>query len=88
MKFLSRNVSNPDKYRQIRDDRIVLKRNKDPKQLPYKIVLNSTYGASKDKHNALYDPLMANNVCINGQLLIVDLLEKLEAGLGDKAQLI
>ena len=49
---------------------------------------NSTYGASKDKHNALYDPSMANNVCINGQLLIVDLLEKLEAGLGDKAQLI
>lgn len=49
---------------------------------------NSTYGASKDKHNALYDPLMANNVCINGQLLIVDLLEKLEAGLGDKAQLV
>lgn len=86
--FLSRNVSNPDKFRQIRDDRIVLKRNKDPKQLPYKIVLNSTYGASKDKHNALYDPLMANNVCINGQLLIVDLLEKLEAGLGDKAQLV
>lgn len=38
--FLSRNVSNPDKYRQIRDDRIVLKRQKDPKQLPYKIVLN------------------------------------------------
>ena len=86
--FLSRNVHNPDKFRQIRDDRIVLKRQKDPKQLPYKIVLNSTYGASKDKHNPLYDPLMANNVCINGQLLIVDLLEKLEAGLGDNAQLI
>lgn len=86
--FLSRNVVNPDKYRQIRDDRIVLKKQKDPKQLPYKIVLNSTYGASKDKNNALYDPLMANNVCINGQLLIVDLLEKLEGGLGDKAQLI
>lgn len=86
--FLSRNVSDPDKFRQIRDDRIVLKRKKDPKQLPYKIVLNSTYGASKDKHNPLYDPLMANNVCINGQLLIVDLLEKLEAGLGDNAQLI
>ena len=86
--FLSRNVANSDKFRQIRDDRIVLKRQQDPKQLPYKIVLNSTYGASKDKHNPLYDPLMANNVCINGQLLIVDLLEKLEAGLGDNAQLI
>ena len=35
-----------------------------------KIVLNGTYGASKDKHNNLYDPLMANNVCVAGQLLI------------------
>ena len=86
--FLSRNVVDLEKFRKIRDDRIVLKRNKDPKQLPYKIVLNSTYGASKDKHNPLYDPLMANNVCINGQLLIIDLLEKLEAGLGENAQLI
>ncbi|MGL5717265.1 MAG: hypothetical protein ACRCX2_29910 [Paraclostridium sp.] len=49
---------------------------------------NSTYGASKDKFNNLYDPLMANNVCITGQLLLVDLLEKLEKGLGDKAMLI
>lgn len=49
---------------------------------------NSTYGASKDKFNNLYDPLMANNVCITGQLLLVDLIEKLEEGLGDKASLI
>lgn len=86
--FLSRNVINPDKYKQIRDDRIVLKRNKDPKQNAYKIVLNSTYGASKDPNNPLYDPLMANNVCINGQLLIVDLLEKIEVEMGDHCQLI
>lgn len=39
---------------------------------------NSTYGASKDKYNALYDPLMANNVCVAGQLLLLDLIEKLE----------
>ena len=47
-------------------------------QAPLKIVINGTYGASKDKNNPLYDPLMANNVCIFGQLLLLDLIEHLE----------
>lgn len=76
--FLSRNVINPKKYTQIRDERVVMKKAKDPRQQPRKIVLNSTYGASKDKYNNLYDPLQANNVCIAGQLLLVDLLDKLD----------
>lgn len=76
--FLSRNVANKDKYRHIRDTRLELKAKKDKRQAPYKIVLNSTYGASKDQYNALYDPLQANNVCINGQLMLLDLIEKLE----------
>lgn len=76
--FLSRNVVDPNKYRQIRDERIRLKKGKNPMQQPYKIVLNSTYGAMKDKYNALYDPLQANNVCVGGQLLLLDLIEKLE----------
>ena len=76
--YLSRNVKEKEKYREIRDRRIELKKTKDPKQAPLKIVLNSTYGASKDKYNELYDPLMANNVCITGQLLLLDLAEKVE----------
>ena len=47
--FLSRNVMNPADYKKIRDMRLVFKAEKNPLQLPYKIVLNSTYGASKDK---------------------------------------
>lgn len=39
---------------------------------------NSTYGAMKDKFNPLYDPKQANNVCVTGQLLLLDLLEHLE----------
>lgn len=77
--FLSRNVLSPEKYRQIRDDRLVFKANKDPRQLPYKIVLNGTYGAMKDKFNGLYDPRQANSVCVTGQLLLLDLIEKLES---------
>lgn len=76
--LLSRNVADPKKYREIRDLRLELKKKKDPKQECLKIVLNSTYGASKYKFNNLYDPLMANNVCIYGQLLLVDLISKLE----------
>nr|WP_231514830.1 hypothetical protein [Oceanobacillus salinisoli] len=32
----------------------------------------------KDKYNGLYDPLQANNVCIGGMTLLLDLIEKLE----------
>ena len=86
--FLSRNVPHPERYKEIRDKRIELKKAKNPMQLPLKIVLNSTYGASKDKYNDLYDPLMANNVCITGQLLILDLIEKLELEFEDTCELV
>ena len=78
--FLSRNVSDKSKYKNIYDTRMDLKRRKMKKeQAPYKLVLNASYGASKDKNNNLYDPLQANNVCINGQLMLLDLIEKLES---------
>ena len=51
---------------------------KKKEQAPYKIVLNATYGICKDKYSQAYDPRQANNVCINGQLMLLDLLEKLE----------
>lgn len=76
--FISRNISNPNKYREIRDTRLQLKAEKNPMQAPYKIVLNSTYGAMKDKNNSLFDPRQANNVCVGGQLLLLDLIELLE----------
>lgn len=67
------------KYKDIYDLRLKLKsEGKKKEQAPLKIVLNATYGASKDKYNPLYDPRQANNVCINGQLLLLDLIEKLE----------
>jgi hypothetical protein len=77
--FLSRNVKEPEKFKTIRDTRLELKAKKDKKQAPLKIVINGTFGASKDQFNALFDPLMANNVCIAGQLLLVDLIEKIES---------
>ena len=52
---------------------------KKKEQAPYKIVLNGTYGISKDKMSLAYDPRQANNVCVNGQLLLIDLIDKLES---------
>lgn len=76
--FLSRNVPDPKVFRKMRDDRLVFKKNKDPRQHPYKIVINGTFGAQKDKFNNLYDPRQANSICVSGQLLLLDLIEKLE----------
>lgn len=82
--FLSRSVFNPSKFVSLRDERLKLKALGDPKEAPRKIVINGTFGGLKDKYNQLYDPLMSNNVCINGQLILTDLIDKLDG----KAELI
>lgn len=48
-------------------------------QDPYKVMLNGLSGAMKDKKNAAYDPRNNNVMCINGQLMLLDLIEHLEA---------
>ena len=77
--MLSRNVSDKSVYKQIYDKRVELKKaGKKKEQAPYKIILNSTYGMAKDQYSQAYDPRKANEVCVNGQLLLLDLLEHLE----------
>jgi DNA polymerase len=76
--FGSRNMSDPKKYEQVYRQRLQYKAEGNPLQAPLKIVLNGTYGAMKDEFNPLYDPRQANNVCVGGQLLLLDLIEKLE----------
>lgn len=67
-----------EKFKDIVDTRLKYKAEKNPLQAPLKIVINGTYGASKDKFNPLYDPRQANRVCVYGQLLLLDLIEHLE----------
>lgn len=74
----SRAMHDPKKYEDIYHQRLKYKAEKNPLQAPLKIVLNGTYGAMKDKYNPLYDPRQANRVCVYGQLLLLDLIEKLE----------
>lgn len=80
--FLSRNVSDPTKFAWIKSHRLELKHAGDKRQKSLKVVINGTYGASKDPYNALYDPKQANQVCINGQLMLIDLMYHLTSGCG------
>lgn len=77
--YLTRNCKNKNKFKQIYDKRVELKKQgKKKEQAPYKIILNGTYGICKDKYSLAFDPRQANNVCVNGQLMLLDLLEHLE----------
>lgn len=48
-------------------------------QLPYKKMLNALSGGMKDETNPAYDPRNNNCMCVNGQLMLLDLIEHLEA---------
>lgn len=78
-KLLTRNAKRPDLFKMIFDTRMRLKHEgKKKEQAPLKIVINGTYGISKDRNSAAYDPRNANLICINGQLMLLDLIEHLE----------
>ena len=79
--LLSRSCSKrgKERYKKIYHERLRLKHEgKKKEQAPLKLVLNGSYGAMKDDKNNLYDPLMANLVCIYGQLFLLDLIEIIE----------
>lgn len=83
--LLSRNVKNPRKFVEISDNRSKLKKEKDDSEKSFKALLTATFGASKDEYNDLYDPRNGNAVCVNGQLLLLDFIEKVEEIFGSRA---
>lgn len=76
--LVSRGVPNPSRYKELLETRLRLKEEGNDRQESYKIALNGSYGQMKYKNSPLYDPRNANNVCIHGQLILVDLIEKIE----------
>lgn len=86
--LLSRAVPSIKIYSDIRDLRLKYKHEKNPLQAPLKIILNSCYGVSGagrkmedgsyKVQSTMYDPKRMREVCINGQLLILQLMEKLQ----------
>lgn len=78
-KFGYRNMANPENFEKIHNENLRFKALGDKvARLPYKIADNAISGQLKDEYSPLYDPRENNAICVNGQLLLVDLLEKLE----------
>lgn len=76
--FMSRASSDPQLFTDLLHTRYRLKDNGDAKEYIYKILLNATFGAKKSEFNDLFDPKMANNICINGQLILLQLVTELK----------
>lgn len=74
-----RHMRHPENFEKIHGENLRFKKLGDKKaRLPYKIADNAISGQLKDPRSSLYDPRENNAVCVNGQLLLIDLLEKLE----------
>lgn len=78
-KFGYRNMANPENFEKIHNENLNHKKSGDKvARLPYKIADNAISGQLKDPYSPLYDPRENNAITVNGQLLLVDLIEKLE----------
>ena len=83
--MLTRRAEDPALFKEIYDTRVRLKaEGKKQEQQPYKIILNSTFGITNQETSQAYDPKKNHDVCINGQLMLLMLLEMLDG----KCQLI
>lgn len=77
--LVTRAAKKPEQYKNVYDTRMALKAaGKKKEQAPYKKLLNALSGAMKDATNPAYDPRNNNIMCINGQLMLLDLIEHLE----------
>lgn len=85
--YLSRSIPNVQTFKDIMDLRLKYKKEKNPLQAVLKISINGTYGmsgAGKRLDNGtykiqspVYDPKRMREVCINGQLMLLQLIEDL-----------
>jgi len=66
-----------DIYEHLYEERKVIPKI-DPVNYVYKIILNGTYGQSKESHNFFFDPKYTFSITINGQLLLLKLAEILK----------
>ena len=77
--LLTRQSQEPELFTEIYNTRVELKKaGKKQEQAPYKIILNSTFGITNHEYSKAYDPQRNHDVCINGQLMLLMLLEMLE----------
>lgn len=78
-KFGYRVMNHPENFEFIHGSNIKFKYAGDKKaRLPFKIMDNAISGQMKQRSSALYDPMSNNSICVNGQMLLLDLIEHLE----------
>ena len=76
--FFSRAITEKDIYIKIYNDRIALKQIDVEKSNRFKLILNKPYGCMKNKYHILRDFRRANEITINGQLIITQLVIELK----------
>ncbi|WP_197223388.1 hypothetical protein [Lysinibacillus sphaericus] len=76
--LMSRACESDEKFRYVRTERVRLKKEGNPLQESLKLILNTTYGTFGDQYNNLCDKRMMYSVCVHGQLLLTDFMEKIE----------
>lgn len=87
--YMSRAVADPSIYERFYEMRMKAKAEGDKATAEAaKLVLNTTYGAMKNQYNKLYDPMNGTNVCLSGQLYIIDIIEQLYRAIPDGLTLI
>lgn len=73
--YSSRNIPSFELFEDVYTRRIAAKKSGDKVTAnSLKLVLNTTYGATLNRYNDLYDPLQARSVCISGQLYLLELV--------------
>lgn len=73
--YMSRSASNKQLFQEFYDMRIKAKHEGDKETAEAaKLVLNTTYGATRSPTNPLFDPIMGVSICMSGQLYIIDLI--------------
>jgi hypothetical protein len=78
--YTSRNIPSPEIFSEVLESRMKAKAAGDKVTAnALKLVVNTTYGASLNKYNDLFDPLMGRSVCITGQLFLLELANHLLA---------
>lgn len=83
-KFGYRVMDNPENFEFIHESNIKFKKLGDKKaRLPFKIMDNAISGQMKQASSKLYDPMGNNSICVNGQLMLLDLIEHLERRVPD-----
>ena len=82
--YTSRNIPSPEIFSEVLESRMKAKAAGDTATAnALKLVVNTTYGASLNKYNDLYDPLQGRSTCISGQLFLLELAQHLYKDIPD-----